>query len=121
MDKNKKGTEKRRYGLPSRNKPLPSLTSQKEETNGHMSGAALDTFHNPSFLLPQTATTMVLSALSPGQRPDYVVARELTTSLGSGQLGQVPGSSHPVDPRALDSDEVPGRPTALAQGFCAEA
>lgn len=47
MGKNKKGTEKMRCGSPSRDKLLPSLTSQKEENNGRVSGAVLGTIHNP--------------------------------------------------------------------------
>lgn len=54
MDKNKKGTEKMRCGSPSRDKLLPSLTSQKEENNGHMSGAVLGTIHNPLISSSQT-------------------------------------------------------------------
>ena len=47
MDKIKKGTEKMRCGSPSGDTLLPSLTSQKEEDSGHVSGAVLGTIHNP--------------------------------------------------------------------------
>lgn len=120
IDENKKGTETMRCGLPSGDKPLPSLTSQKGENNGHMSGTVLDTFHNPP-LLPETATRKVLFPASPGQRQNLEVSRELTASQWSGQLGQAPGSNHPVDPRALVPAVLAGRPMILAQGFCAEA